>query len=429
MQTAIRKFIPSFLLQIYHYVLAFAGAVVYRFPSRKLTVIGVTGTGGKTTVVTLASSILEEAGHRVATLSSIVFKIADQECENRLKMTMPGRFQIQRFLHEAVKAGCQYAVLEVTSEGIAQHRHRFISFETAVFTNLSPEHIESHGTFEKYRATKLQFFRAVNGVHIINHDDEQANHFEKLPAHKKILFTISLNGTSHEGTLLRAEQIEETTEGLSWKVDGMSFQLPLVGRFNVANAMAALSVGVSQGIELKTCKKALQKVESMPGRMEIVIEKPFLVIVDYAHTPTQLQKVYQTIKQTLVRPSSSMICVLGSCGGGRDKWRRPVLGKLAAEYCREVIVTNEDPYDENPMTIIEQIAQGANGKAKKIEDRKEAIEEALHLAQPNDVVVIMGKGSEPWICVARGKKIPWDDRKIVRELFQKLPVAQGKLPL
>lgn len=174
--------------------------------------------------------------------------------------------------------------------------------------------------------------------------------------------------------------------------------------------------GLFQGINLETCKKALEKVEEIPGRMELVISEPFKVFVDYAFTPNALEKVYQTLKPK----NGKMIAVLGSCGGGRDKWKRPVLGKIAAKYSNQVIITDEDPYDEDPIEIINQVAKGAGDKAVKILDRREAIRKALKLAQSGDVVVITGKGCEPWICVAKGKKIPWDDRKVVREEFQKL---------
>lgn len=397
-----KKFIPSFLLNFYHYSLAAIGAFVYSFPSKKITVIGVTGTCGKSTVIELTTKILEEAGHKVSSLSSIKFKIGKKEWENKLKMTMPGRMKIQRFLKEAVKADCKYVVLEVTSEGIKQYRHKFIDFDVAVFTNLSPEHIEAHGGFENYRKAKAELFKATKKIHIINLDDQNAEHFWKIPAEKKIGYG--------------AADIEKFSP----------IDLKLAGKFNLYNAVASIKIAMSQGVSLETCRKALGKVKGIPGRMEIVIKEPFTVIVDYAHMPTSLEKVYKTIKNSLA-DNSSMICVLGSCGGGRDKWRRPVLGKLAAEYCREVIVTNEDPYDENPVKIIEQVAEGAKGKAKKILDRKEAIKMALKSANPGDVVIITGKGSEPWMCVAGGKKIPWDDRQIVKEAIVQLNNPSTKI--
>jgi len=398
MKEILKKFIPSFLISWYHFLFAFFGAILYRFPSKKLKIIGITGTNGKTTTIEMISRMLEEANFKVASLSSIKFKIGEKEWPNTLKMTMPGRLKLQRFLRQAVKSGCQYVVLEVTSEGIKQHRHQFIDFETAVFTNLTPEHIEAHGSFENYRAAKGKLFQATKGAHIINLDDENARYFLQFPAKKKYTYGLNKGDINTQNT---------------------QFKLKLIGDFNIYNALAAISVGISQGFNLETCRSVVEKMEGIPGRMELVISEPFKVFVDYAFTPNALEKVYQTLKPK----NAKMICVLGACGGGRDKWKRPVLGEIAAKYCNEVIVTNEDPYDENPIEIIEQVAKGAEkisvnqreSVVHKILDRREAIREALGLAQPNDAVIITGKGCEPWICVARGKKIPWDDRKVVRE--------------
>jgi len=403
MKEILKKFIPDFLLSWYHFGLAFLGAVLYRFPSKKVKVIGVTGTNGKSTVVEMASKILGEAGFKVASLSSIKFKIGNREWPNTLKMTMPGRLKLQRFLRQALNAGCRYAVLEITSEGIKQHRHQFIDFDIAVFTNLSPEHIEAHGGFEKYRAAKGKLFQATKNIHVINVDDENREYFLQFPAKKK--YTYGLN----KGDI---------------NAKDFQFKLQLIGDFNVYNALAAACIGISQGINLEICKKVLKSVSGIPGRMEEVISEPFKVFVDYAFTPSALGKVYQTLQETRNKKQETrMICVLGSCGGGRDRWKRPVLGELAAKYCDQVIVTNEDPYDENPMEIIEQVASGIMNyelRIMKILDRREAIRKALGLAQNGDVIVITGKGCEPWICVAGGKKIPWDDREVVKEEFEKL---------
>jgi len=414
MKELIKKFIPESLLGFYHYLLAVIGVFLYGFPSKKIKVIGVTGTSGKTTVVNLATKILEEAGYKVASLSSIKFKIGNREWENKLKMTMPGRFKIQRFLKQAFKEKCQYFVLEVTSEGIKQFRHKFIDFEVAVFTNLSPEHIEAHKGFENYKEAKLKLFKETKNIHIINSDDENARYFLEIPAKRKILFSLEKEIDSYELKVIKAEDIKEEVFGLSFKVKNIDFNLKLLGRFNIYNALAAICIGLSQGVSLEICKKALEKTKGIPGRMEIVIKEPFKIIVDYAHTPEALEKVYKTFE------NRSLICVLGSCGGGRDKWKRPVLGKIAAKYCKEIIITNEDPYDEDPMKIIDEVAKGADGKAKKILDRRKAIKQALITAQPNDVIIITGKGSEPWICVEKGKKIPWDDRKVVTGEFDRI---------
>ncbi|PJA82461.1 MAG: hypothetical protein CO146_03105 [Candidatus Nealsonbacteria bacterium CG_4_9_14_3_um_filter_37_29] len=408
MKELLKKFIPPFLLNWYHYILALLGVIFYCFPSRKIKIIGVTGTNGKTTVVNLTTKILEEAGYKVVSLSSIKFKIGEREWPNTLKMTMPGRFQIQKFLRQAVASGCKFAVLEVTSEGIKQHRHRFINFDTAVFTNLTPEHIEAHGGFENYKKAKGKLFQATKNIHIINIDDENANYLLQFPAKKK--YTYGLN----KGDI---------------NAKNFQFKLQLIGDFNVYNALAAACAGVSQGVNLEICKKVLEMVGSIPGRMEEVISQPFKVFVDYAFTPNALEKVYQTLnnlKPKTYNLKPKLICVLGACGGGRDKWKRPVLGEIAAKYCDEVIVTNEDPYDENPYQILSMIKSGISksqfptSNFYEILDRREAIRKSLALAKPGDVVIITGKGCEPWICVAGGKKIPWDDREVVKEEFKKL---------
>ena len=420
MKELIKKFIPSFLLDWYHFSLSYLGAVLYRFPSEKIKVIGVTGTNGKSTVVEIISRILEDynppatpplasgerapAGYKVASLSSIKFKIKEKEWPNTLKMTMPGRFKLQKFLRQAVDSGCQYVILEVTSEGIKQHRHRFINFDTAVFTNLTPEHIEAHGGFENYRTAKGKLFQLTKNTHVINVDDTNAEYFLQFSAKKKYTYGLNKGDINNKN---------------------LQLSLRLIGNFNIYNALAAICVGLSQGVDLKTCKRVVEKVEGIPGRMEEVISEPFKVFVDYAFTPNALEKVYQTL--TNLKPKTynlkpKLICVLGACGGGRDKWKRPVLGEIAAKYCDEIIVTNEDPYDENPLEIIKQVAKGTNNKAKKILDRREAIKEALKLAKEGDAVVITGKGCEPWICIAKGRKIPWDDRKVVKEEFTKKPM-------
>lgn len=399
MKDLIKKFVPFFIISWYHFGLAFLGAIIYRFPSRKLIVIGVTGTNGKSTVVELASKILAAAGYKVASLSSIKFKIGGKEWPNTLKMTMPGRFKLQRFLRQALNSGSKYAVLEVTSEGIKQYRHKFIDFEVAVFTNLSPEHIETHGSFENYRAAKGKLFKITKGVHIINLDDENAEYFLRFPAKKKYSYGLNKGDINNKD---------------------IQFKLRLIGDFNIYNALAATCVGLSQGINLEICKKVLEAAGGIPGRMQEVISSPFKVFVDYAFTPNALEKVYQTLTTNHKPQTTKLICVLGACGGGRDKWKRPVLGKLAAKYCQEVIVTNEDPYDEDPMEIINQVAAGTREMAIKILDRREAIRKSLELAKPNDLVVITGKGCEPWICLKRAKKIPWDDRTVVREEFKKI---------
>ncbi len=412
MKEKIKKIIPKFLLSFYHLSLAFIAAVFYNFPSKKTKVIGITGTSGKTTTADLVVGILEEAGYRVALLSSIKFKIKNKEKENDLKMTMPGRFKLQQFLKKAVVEKCDYVVLEVTSEGIKQYRHKFISFWAAIFTNLSPEHIEAHGGFENYKKCKGKLFKNTKQIHIINSDDQHAEYFLQFKADKKYIFSFN----SDQENIIKAEK---TDNGFIFNNTLIKINIP--GEFNLYNALAALSLGVSQEIPLNIIKTALEKYTGTPGRMELIIEEPFKVIVDYAITPVALEKVYQTIKQ-----NNNLICVLGSCGGGRDKWKRPVLGKIASQYCREIIITNEDPYDEDPQEIIDQIAQGSEKSVIKILDRQEAIKKALEMAQEKDTIIITGKGCEPWMCISCGKKIPWDEKAIIKQEFQNLSSKKTK---
>jgi len=302
-------------------------------------------------------------------------------------MTMPGRLVIQKFLWQAKRAGCNFVVLEVTSQGILQSRHKFINFDAAIFTNLSPEHVEAHGGFENYRNAKLELFRAARNIHIINSDDKNAEYFLKIPAQKVVEFSVADN-------------------------EKYKLNLSLAGSFNVMNALAAMKTAMQYGVSQEMCKKVLESAKGIAGRMEIVGENP-KVVVDYAHTPEQLEAVYKSFE------GKKLICVLGSAGGGRDKWKRPVLGEIAKKYCSQIIVTNEDPYDENPQEIIDQVAATAGDKVQKISDRKEAIEKAIDSAEPDEVVAITGKGSEPWMCVANGKKIPWSDREIAKEILIK----------
>lgn len=420
MRNLLKKFIPDFLLGWYHFGWALAGAIIYRFPAKKLKIIGVTGTNGKSSVVFLISRILEKAGYQVASLSSIQFKIKDRTWVNDLKMTMPGRIKLQGFLHQAKKAGCQYVVLEATSEGIAQHRHRFIGFDAAILTNLTQEHLESHGGFENYRRAKGKLFQSLKsgGRAIVNLDDRNADYFLQFKAGQKIGYGLDFQFSGQVDRFIRATNYQFNRKGMSFLIDKADFKLNLLGRFNLYNVLAAVSAAASEGIFLDDIRRGLENIGGIPGRLEIVIKEPFTVVVDYAHTPDALEKVYQTVAEVF---SGRLIGVLGAAGGGRDKWKRPELGRIAEKYLDKIIITNEDPYDEDPQEIIGQVATGLSQKEpEKILERRKAIRRALKAAQPGDLVIITGKGCEPWMCVANNKKIPWDDRKLVREEFADL---------
>lgn len=392
MKSLLRKFVPSFVFSWYHFGLAFLGALIFGFPSRNLVVIGITGTNGKSTVVHLITEVLEKSGFKTASLSSIKFKINKKEWPNMLKMTMPGRFKLQGFLRDAARARCKYVILEVTSEGIKQHRHRFIDFDGAVFTNLAREHLEAHKGFENYKKAKGKLFKALarskkkNKFAAFNADDKNSEYYAGLVGNAKKYFY-----------------------GKDSKIE-----ISLPGEFNLYNAAAAVEVAKSLGISLGKTLRILKSIKKIPGRMELVIEKPFKVFVDYAHTPNSLEKVYKTL-------GKGLICVFGSCGGGRDKWKRPESGGIADKYCNRIILTNEDPYDENPERILLEIESGiTNTSVDKILDRRQAINKALSLAKRGDTVIVTGKGCEPWICVEKDRKIPWDDREVVKEEFKKI---------
>lgn len=406
-----------FVWRGYHFLLAFLGALWYRFPSRKIFVLGVTGTKGKSTVLELINAILEEAGKKTALLSSVRIKIGDDSVKNMTSATMPGRFFIQRFLRNAVDSGCRYALLEVTSEGVVQFRHRFIDFDAALITNLHPEHVEAHGSFENYRQAKVSFFEYVARSRkrplsfFVNEEDAQKDYF--------------VNAVRDSGNVIffGREQFIENEIGIRYALKSRSGRYEigdwLRADFNLENAAAAVAFARSQGIDWPTIAAALKKFKGLPGRLEFVQREPFTVVIDYAHTPHSLEKVYRTLN------SKKLICILGSAGGGRDKWKRPVMGRIAAEYCREIILTNEDPYDEDPEKILEDIESGFSEVVnyRKILDRKEAIRAALNSAKKGDIVIITGKGSEGWMHVAGGNKIPWDEKRTVLNLLK----SKGRL--
>jgi len=322
-------------------------------------------------------------------------------------MTMPGRFYIQRFLAEAVKRGCEYALVEVTSQGVLQHRHRFIDFNAALITNLESEHIEAHGSFENYREAKLKFF-----TYAARHSKKKSKFFfVNSGMQSSELFAKAAIGYGYYMPYNRKD------------VEKLKIKTKLIGAFNQENIAAAIAVARSRNIDWETIKGALENFDGVPGRLEFVQKFPFSVIIDYAHTPDSLEKVYQTLKKKMIRRKNQrLICVFGAAGGGRDVWKRPVMGQIAARYCDEIILTNEDPFDDDPQEIINQIAQGIKNAAepkkyKAIIDRKEATKAAIKMAKHNDTVIITGKGCEPYMRVAKGKKIRWDERALVSKIL------------
>ncbi len=402
----IKRFIPKpvleLLLPLYHLGLAFTGALIYGFPSRGMKVVGITGTSGKTTTTELLYEIFSHAGFPSASLTTLRFKIADRTELNMLKMTMPGRFKIQKLLREAKRRGVKYVFLEVTSEGIKQSRHKFINFYAAIFTNLSEEHLESHGGFENYRRAKLELFR-IAPIHILNGDDPNFVFFYRVRVKAK-------------AKALVGSPVRRIVYKMADYPKDLTSKLP--GDFNKNNILAAVTFAEEEGISWEAIKRAVESFSGLEGRMEKIQAQGFDVWVDYAFLPQAMEKVYTTLKTLGYK---KLIAVTGAAGGGRDKWKRPLVGNVAAKYCAKVYVTNEDPYDEDPMAIINEVA-GEHKEFIKILDRREAIREALASAKrgEGDAVVITGKGAEPIMMGPRGEKIPWDDREVAREELEKL---------
>ena len=423
----VERFIPKKLYRLcqpaYHSVLAFVSACTYRFPSRRVKVIGVTGTKGKSSTVEIISAILEEAGYKTAFSNTVRFKIGESSQNNLFKMSLPGRFFIQRFVRQAVNARCDYVILEMTSQGYLQSRHKFISFDAFVVTNISPEHIESHGSYENYIEAKVSLARTLeksvkpNRALILNADDKEINRFRALKIDNQKMYGIA------DGSPYTLRDLA----GIDFTFRGVGIHSPLSGLFNLYNILAAATLAENQGIDINVIKKAVEKFAGVRGRVEkIEAGQDFTVIVDYAHTTDSLEKLYKVFgnkdkKVSGTKQTCQKICVLGGTGGGRDKWKRKEMGTIADDYCDQIILTIEDPYDEDPLQIIHDVAEGVTKhKPTIIMDRREAIQNALTTAKTGDVVLITGKGTDPFIMGAHGNNIPWSDANVVREELGKL---------
>ncbi|MEK7554420.1 MAG: UDP-N-acetylmuramyl-tripeptide synthetase [Patescibacteria group bacterium] len=403
----------------YHFVLVFLGNLWYGFPSKEIFLVGVTGTKGKSTVAELISWILESAGKKTAVLSSVRVKVGDESHPNETGNTMPGRFAIPKFLRAAVRAKCEYAIVEVTSQGVAQYRHRFLDFDTGIFLNLHPEHIEAHGSFEAYRAAKVRFFEDIakrsckaRKSFFVNGEDRNRDHFFDA-AHQAGDFKYFSRENFVEMKLARGK---------------VSIGDWLENDFNLENAAAATKFAESRGIPWETIRRALASFRGIPGRMEIVQEKPFRVIVDYAHTPDSLRAAYRAVTDGTESRKRNLICVLSSDGGSRDKWKRPELGKIAAEFCREIVITEENSYGDDVRNILTDVRSGIpkefpHERIHEISDRREAMRLAVKLAKRGDTVIATGKGSEPFLRRGKSFKIRWNDRVVFEEALQALSAS------
>jgi UDP-N-acetylmuramoyl-L-alanyl-D-glutamate--2,6-diaminopimelate ligase len=409
---------------LYHLVFAFIGQLLFGFPSRKLFVVGVTGTKGKSTTIDLLAAIAAANGGKPAVLSTVRRSIPGVDATNTTGNSMPGRLAIARFLRQAVNAGATHAFIEVTSQGVVQHRDRFIDWDAALFLNLAPEHIEAHGSFEAYRSAKVRFFHGMRrsrkrGKFVLVNDDDPSTSFF-IDAVKDI-HALDLVHFSREWVL---EEAATNATNLLLPENRRWIGEWLVPEFNLMNAAAAARFATHCGITWETIIKGFKAFQGTPGRMEFVQRKPFAVVIDYAHTPDSFEKVLATLRESFVGKNDSLICVFGSASGGRDVWKRPVMGRIAAEQCDAAIVTNEDPFDEDPMSIILQIQEGFGDAAARrlptnqtfaIPDRRQAIRKAFSLAREGDVVVMTGKGTETSIRIDGGRSVPWNERTVAEE--------------
>lgn len=431
----IRSITPDYVISAYHRSLALCAALWYRFPSESMLVIGITGTKGKSSTIFMLAKILEEAGLKVGVSSSIMFKINENEWLNPYHMTMAGRFRLQQFLYQAKEAGCTHVLIETTSEGIKQHRHEFINFDVAVFTNLSPEHIEAHGGFENYKRAKGKLFetlargkrktmggKAVEKIAVVNTDNEHAAYFMGFHADKVYGFgirgacTLPMEG---KHACVSASGVVASGDGVSFSIENIPFRLRVLGEFNASNAVCAAVAAFGIGIPYTTARAALEKIEEIPGRMKFIKEgQKFTAIIDFAHTPGSFEQVFAAAR-TKKDPKGRIIAVFGSAGGGRDVWKRPELGAIAAKNADVIFLTADDPYNESVEAICDDIKKGImalpfKGKLEVIPDRRAAIRAALDAARWNDIVMFIGKGTEQTIAIG-DEKMPWNEEEVVMQ--------------
>lgn len=423
----LRPLMSTRTLSQYHRALSWLAAEWYGHPSEKMMVIGVTGTKGKTSTAYLLAKILEASGKKVGLTSTAFFKINEREWLNAFKMTMLGRFALQHLLQDMVEAGCTHVVVETSSEGIVQHRHRGIAYDVALLTNLTPEHIESHGSFEAYRSAKAELFRSLVGkekkalpdapekTSIVNAQSADAAFFLDIPVARRVTFAVDHSAE------YRAHDVS-VADVTTFQINEVPFHITLPGIVNVWNVLAASSVAAELGVPLTTAAQAVKKIVQIPGRFErINAGQPFTAIVDYAYEPESLTQLFSVLEAV---PHQRLIHVFGATGGGRDSWRRPVMGEISAKQADISIVTTDDPYDDDPAELNRQVMGGMSAKKMneslfEIIDRRAAIAKAVALAEPNDLLVVTGKGSEQVMALAHGQKIPWDDRMILREEIEK----------
>lgn len=380
-----------------HLLIAIFSVLWYRFPSRRLTVIGVTGTDGKTTTATLIYEILKAAGRKTSIITSVHAVIADKEYDTGFHVTTPSAWCVQKYLREAVNHGDTHMVLEVTSHGLGQYRVWGIPFAVGMITNVTHEHLDWHGNFENYLMTKLSLLFNAK-VAVVNRDERDLYRRAKKFLSDGRIVTYGLGKTAKVNPRI------------------YPFKTKLIGEFNKSNILAALAVTVEAlGVNKTTALASIASFRGVPGRMEIVVNKPFQVIIDFAHTPNGLAQALPSAKKLTAR---RLIHVFGAAGL-RDNLKRPKMGEISSRYADIIVLTEEDYRTEDAEKILDQIASGIHsGKTfYRYHNRQEAINFAIGLAKPGDTVILTGKAHEKSLC--RGKiECPWDEYEAVKKAFR-----------
>lgn len=396
--------------------LAYMSANYYENPSEKIRLVGITGTNGKTTIASLLYQLFKKAGYKVGLLSTV--KIMVDEQEFKATHTTPDSLTINKYLDLMIQEGCEFCFMEVSSHGVHQKRTEGLRFEGGVFTNLSHDHLDYHNSFAEYRDVKKSFFDNLSkdAFAITNIDDK--NGLVMLQNTKARKLTYALKSYAD----YKAQILENQLSGLLLKINDHEVWVKLIGSFNAYNLLAIYGVAVELGIEKMEALRLLSELESVSGRFQFIVsDSKITAIVDYAHTPDALENVLKTIED--IRTKNEQLITVVGCGGDRDKTKRPIMANIASSMSDKAIFTSDNPRTENPETIIEEMEKGVEPqnfkKTVSILDRKQAIKTACQLANPNDIILIAGKGHETYQEI-NGVRHDFDDLKIVTELLQQL---------
>ena len=396
-------------------VLPKLAAKFYSYPTKDMRLIGITGTNGKTTTTYLIKAILEADKKKAGLLGTISIKIGDKTLNS--KSTTPESLDLQSLFREMANLKIDYAVMEVSSHSLELGRVDECRFQTGVFTNLTQDHLDFHKTLENYRNAKKKLFYYTHNANIINIDDEHGRVIaEEVDTLKTKLITYGIDRKAD----IMAKNLDISAKGAKFTLITPTYEMEIEtkipGKFSVYNALAAASAAYSEGIGKEAIKEGLRASGGVPGRSEVVdIEKPYTVIIDYAHTPDGLENILNSIRQY----AKGRIISLFGCGGDRDSGKRAIMGEAAGKLSDFCIITSDNPRTENPMHIISQIEEGIKNTTCKyicLENRREAIAYALSIAEKDDIILLAGKGHETYQ-VLSDKTIPFDEREIVLELL------------